>query len=395
MTIRRKFGFEMEVPLLITKKNSSGVLADPKTTTGVELGELNDPGTSELHVDHMAEPSTKAQLNALPISIIENLKNFQEGPPIAEIATKGWDEVALSEAQVRERMNWLAEMVDEWYRDTSRGTVFVPDAIGEFNLAATQTVADAGNPRGNLQATYGVKTSQVPALFAWQAQSQPDDPKSEALTDAVTVAGQIMNDVRLLPGWLPAYNGAVEAQLKGFMALIANYLLVFGQGGIGTTSGLAKNWVGQLFYKTDLGKLLARIVGATPTLVGLLGATKTTDPNSPLFDVLDIIAARTNRANADDVDSKGRLGVTVEDYLYAVLGRFGDPILPKAKNPYSKELGPDQLGTGGDAEVGPVIENRNLDLQFPTTKQQWYRTNEWEDLAVALYHKLRQINGIV
>jgi hypothetical protein len=62
MTIRRKFGFEMEVPLLITKKNSSGVLADPKTTTDVELRELNDPGTSELHVDHMAEPSTKAQL---------------------------------------------------------------------------------------------------------------------------------------------------------------------------------------------------------------------------------------------------------------------------------------------------------------------------------------------
>jgi hypothetical protein len=394
-TIRRKFGFEMEVPLVLTDEDTSGVLIDPKRTVGVEVGELaSDPGTSEIHVDHMAEPTTLAQLNALPLTIGENLKNFTEGPPIVEIATKGWDEAVLGEADVRTRMKWLSELVEEWFDDTSKGTVFVPDAIGDFNLAADQTKSAAGDPRANLQATYGVKTSQVPTLFAWQAQQAPNKSKSRALTNAVTVAGQIMNDVKLLPGWIPAFNGAVEAQLKGFMALLANYLLVFGRGGIGTTSGLAKNWVGQLFYKSDLAKLLNKIVEATPTLAGLLGAKATNDPNSPLFDVLDIIAAKTNRDTGDDVDSKGRLGITVENYLFNILSRRTDLILPEAKNPYSKELGPDQLGTGGGTETGPVMENRNLDLQFPTTKQQWYPTDEWEDLAAALYLKLKQINGI-
>jgi hypothetical protein len=398
--IHRKFGFEIEVPLLITGKDADDDYIDPKYTTGVNLGYISSLHT-ELHVDHMTTPETTAQLNAVRDLLIakrKNLANFQEGASILEYRTDAWDETALSETDVRQRMNNLAKEVGNVYKITKNGRVMTP-CYGKYYLGANQNDVSLGKPMGNIQSTYGVKLSKIPELFTWQAKNDPGHVKSKPLINALGAANNIMSEVKALAGWKPKFNGVIEGQLKGFFALLSNYLIAYTDPALKKTSALGKNQLGQLFYKTDLAELLKQVIAAEPDLEDIFGQEKTIDPSSSLFNVIDIVAKETGITDVFEVM------MTLEDkstqrygnYLYKIFARIKDVLFWDLKNPYSAPLGPDLLGSSTDQELGPVLENRSINLQIPTTAakgKQWYKAGEWENLGVKIYNMVKSINGI-
>ena len=257
--IQRKFGFEVEVPLFLT-------YTDP-AATGTDANKRNDamegsdggvawhPGSPnfDIKVDHNIE------LN--PLAAHEYTNNggmFPSGASIVELVSKPWDEFALTEKQVRARAKEMADWAKAKYKVAKNGQTHI---LGGYYIGSDMPGAiKYQSTLGYIQATYGVKLSSIPEAFHQNTLTNPNipDPKKPTATvhdnllEANRVAAAVMQEIRIADaGWDTNVPAPESNSLQGFIALIANYLLAGKGGGV----GLAKNMIGQFFYKSDMGKM--------------------------------------------------------------------------------------------------------------------------------------------
>jgi hypothetical protein len=103
-TIQRDFGFEVEMPLLFTGETEKGVKVDPAfiPTPAFKYPKKAEADGYEVHVDH------------------------QDKLPIVELASKPWDEYALTEQDVKKEMEKLVRFADDADKMTEGFTKRVP-----------------------------------------------------------------------------------------------------------------------------------------------------------------------------------------------------------------------------------------------------------------------------
>ena len=139
---------------------------------------------------------------------------------------------------------------------------------------------------------------------------------------------------------------------------------------------LAKKLVGMHYYKSDLYDV------ATQLSAEVIDPLR--DADTTLIE--GVIDAICNAVDVDTADTLNGLlgGHNVRSYLYQIFrGHFGvikdagvnkldaagqtfmDPVLASSINPWSKKLGPDQLGPAGNRGLGAVLENRHLEYLNP------------------------------
>lgn len=384
--VQRSFGFEIELPILLTGYTETDNYFDPAVKNE---GTIVTSPNFDIKVDHQRTDFTQFQLNAVedaffartPQGAKQKFSNFREGPSIIELVTKPWDESVLTEAQVGTKMQFLVDLVTDLRANTENFTKMAR-LIGHYYVGAP---LPDGSPApeiyGNVQATYGVQLSRIPELFTWQSQAlQPQDVTSTVLQSAVAAAHRVTATLQSNHN----LSNADLPQLRGFLTLLCNYLIA-GRTNI-PGNALGKNRLGQLFYKTSMANLrneLGTNAGAGKYLDKRGGTIRT------------YLLTESGRTAMEPLLASSPDWHTCGEWLDGVITGSEDVVFKKMKNPDSSELGPDQLGPSGSKEVGPVIENRRLNLQIaPDKPPQNYAPEKWVALAKTIYHKMKEINQI-
>lgn len=379
--IQRDFGFELELPALLTYEGDDNSYYDPYNLGAAPLAQNPE---FDLKADHMQNQLTADQLAKLPFPgdrpEIQSLQNFQHGPSIVELATKPWDERALTEDAVGDKMQTVVDYANQILANTNGLTAMAPvPGLADFYFAAPRPdAAPLAQFEANTQISYGVKIDRIPQLFAWQGANRPQHSTSQALQEAAAAANAAatqLSDQFLLP--------AIELpRLRGLLTLMANYLVAGTKNFAG--GGLGKNRLGQLFYKTSLANLRKQY--------GDIGVGHYITQNDDIIRM--VLLHETNR---DPYDPIGPWcpQLTCETWIEEVLTGTDDKVFTALLNPTSLELGPDMLGTPGAADLGPVVENRKPGLQFlPDSPPNNYRPDRWVGLAKSVYNQMKQINQV-
>lgn len=367
------FGFEMELPVLLTEVTSGGTIKEPDETY------LFDEGDFEVHKDHMKQDAVDSQFKNRFPDTPEGLKQywtFKHGASIVELANKKMDETTLTETQVGDQMQAMADYADDILNNTNNLTSL-------YNLKGNLYVGANGSTRvtemiGNAQVTYGIRLTAVPEAFRWSGESKAStDSWAESLVDANAAANAVIEalSVRL----------TVEdtAALRGLMALMCSYLIA-GRSKLGS-GGLLKRHTGPLFYKTHLNELRKELGDSAGA--GLYISEHDGDIKAKILEKVGRAADDKMFPVFHSLDLK--CGVWIDE----VLSGTGDTVAEEGID--SAKLGPDKLGPTDDKESGPVIENRRPTLILPTDLNgQWYKTSKWAEMGKAVYKKLRKINLI-
>lgn len=482
-TIQRRFGFEIEVPVLLTERtNKLNVVKKIPDTGDPHAPPRDEPHTFDLeydiydepsqlivaehddvkvHVDHSAklngvfyQENLKTDTGYIRQGLLTQLNNLREKvkgrpdeealiaaldakerqpAPIIEFVTAPWDEGSLTEDQVRQKMQTIATLAKTLETMTKQGTERVPLKgimpevsekifVGASPNSARQQISPMA-VTGYIQATYGIKLSKIPELFTETAKAgrQESNEAGQALLDAKRIAGVVWD------GWEERYNEFMDKRgrtpvpatgedeidalfsgiesaedrsnrlarakererprLRGFFTLLCNYL-VAGRTQFNNPSPLLKNQLGQLFYKSGLNSVVD---------------TFDTDTKDFLKDHASAISSELMSQCGREAGSPLVAGSkqTCQGWLETILMGGPDTFFPEAKNPYSEELKPEDLGPSDKQEKGVIIENRGASRgasgkdtggQAAAANKQ-LAPDQWADLAVDIYKMVRQLNG--
>ncbi|NRB39364.1 MAG: DUF4157 domain-containing protein [Pseudomonadales bacterium] len=436
--IQGKFGFEIEVPILLTHKKDTIIPKDggglPYAFTGVPSDAGSRSGNVDIHaaafshinVDHSStlNPLVKAELreygrqqgfdadgNAQKSLDKAAGTLFPHRASIMEVVTEAWDECRLTRPEalqkIRAVINWVAARYAQIDGDNQV-------AMGNYYIGSNATHADMFQPRlGYFHSTYGIKLSQVPKLFE-KTTSEKDSlkqyadrsgdpmerPHANNLLQTFNSIATAQVALSTIKGIWPRTGGSLtskgsknwangtEQTFLGFLTLLSNYLLMFkaNNGGL-----LGKQMVGMHYYKSDLHD----VVNQLPTEILVKLRTTKEIRNQ----VIAAIGGSVGYAPSDKLG--GPMGnIRLKTYLEQLfIGSAGalkqdtagndiyDPLLARTINPYSAKLGPENVGPIWNSKMGVVMENRHLEYLDPNygTKQDDFNT--WSKAEYAQYGK--------
>jgi len=366
---QRRFGFEIELPMLFTKEDDFTVksLADgsdidlqdvpidagtggPKThlvdSTECYLNVDHSRTLNELFRAHLAQYATDHNFgpasNTRASLLAAANRLMPQKTSIVEVVTEAWDESTLSRdqalAKVRSVIDDITALYDGIDGDRKR------EIDNNYFVGSDAPHSDLFQPRlGYFHATYGVKLAQVPALFEQTTQQRrnlaeyakggdpaekPHAQNVELTSRAVTVGRSALKKIkkawprvavthRYRPNTSEVdLSDAAERDFLGFLTLLSNYFLLMGSG-TGGDADLAKQAVGMHYYKSDLydvaNSLPAEVTGP------LRDAANTTVVDH----VVDSICAAVG---VDRFERFGGLlgGYSIRGYLYQILrGHYG------------------------------------------------------------------------
>jgi hypothetical protein len=317
--IQRRFGFEIEIPMLFTckkdftkvpahgypapnpmpKQNLKDVPADPVHKHHRETDLYNIPGVdAHVNVDHNGslDPLYRRELfdvyatnkKHLSVNRKNGLKLFTgklvpSQAPIMEVVTDAWDEHALTPDEARLKFEAVVNWVNDRFDDIDHEH---QAPVGDYYIGSEAQYADHFQPRlGYFHATYGVKLHQVPELFrqttqqkdtlTTYAQTHTDEAKhADNLNRTFSSIAMAQTALAKIKSVWPKTGGGffkqgkfhkkgvlgwtpdTEAAFLGFITLLDNYLIMFQSG---STDNLGKNKVGMHYYKSDLFDLASQL----------------------------------------------------------------------------------------------------------------------------------------
>ncbi|MFP5390589.1 MAG: hypothetical protein ACLGI6_03455 [Gammaproteobacteria bacterium] len=409
--VQARFGFEVELPLLFVEKANvnvpslAGGAALPMNDVPVDAGMLGGatdlvagPGC-HVNADHSktlnklfsADLDQYAVDNALNANGAASLHALEgqlmpHGASIVEVVTDAWDESALTRPQALQHIQDVIDYVNAMY-DSVNGNRQA--ALGGYFIGSDSPQSDAFQPRlGYFHATYGVKLSQVPALFQETTRQKSrlnryvrnNAPQKEhadnvqATFDSIGAAKRAMSTIKdawprtganLVTRGTKGWPAGAEASFLGFLTLLTNYLAMFAAN---NGANLAKQMVGMHYYKSDLYDVAQTLPNE---VIGTLSA------NAPLLaQTIAAIGAETGFGAGAALG--GPMGnITLTQYLEQIFtgnqgiilqrngDDFHDELLAGSINPYSRKLGPDLLGPAAHQAQGVVLENRHLEYLNP------------------------------
>jgi hypothetical protein len=348
--IQRKFGFEIEIPIFTTfhdNRNGQDYWTDAGAGPGgITIGHPAD--IFDIHVDHNIELDQLSQ-HEETTSGLGDL--FPHHASIIEVVTKAWDEQVLTRKNVKDYAKIITDYIKRVKRASTGGKVLLDRGIhGDYWIGSDMPGADAlQSTLGYFQATYGVKVSKVPKLLKATTKPNSRVKDHQFLTGGVAAANRIIG----ILNWRTIPDAEVK-QFKGLLALLCNYLIV---GQDTSRIGLAKNTIGEYFYKSDLVSLMNTLPAS------IKAKTSTRALRRP---IIQTILAETGCGENDPVLSG--IGITCKKWLHSVLKgdtTLPDKLLHSMKNPYSQVLGPEPVGRAGAEQTGVIVENRELQYLDP------------------------------
>ncbi|GAB4204140.1 MAG: hypothetical protein Fur006_59080 [Coleofasciculaceae cyanobacterium] len=401
--VQRKFGFEVELQLALTKKvqESKAIKTgnlfkpviknklvdiykdpldawneDPHMTT--EYPTVADAGDFEIKVDH-----NSAVILALEDDKPYDLNNDTDNTrgAIVELVTKPMDE-NLPVDQVEQKMQKLVNFANAVnYGNNGRkqlntiGTNNAPDSI----YVGMNYKSNYQRKGGQIQATHGIKLEKINTLLTQLASKgkavEQNNPRSEIWSTGAAIAQEYMNK---LPVGFPVATDQEKNELLGLLSLIGNYLVA---QKIPTGLGWGKNKLSGLFYKSKLSDVAN----------GLSSDTIRTWLDNESATIADDLVVKA--------DVKGLLiteSLTCEEWIEQVLKGQDDEVYEENKNPYAKKpLGPELVGPNTSPGQGAVIENRVLSfvLQQEVGTGKGTPVDKWISVAKAFHALTTQINA--
>ncbi|MEA5627800.1 DUF4157 domain-containing protein [Nostoc sp. UHCC 0251] len=364
--IQRKFGFEIEIPIFLTYEDTynpplGGASRQYWTdaSSGPGGGNFASPSNIfDLHVDHNMELDKLAQYEEQQSGLAPL---FPSHASIIEVVTKAWDEQTLTRSDMKLKASAIVNYIKRLKTESNTGKVQLDNgAYGNYWIGSDMPGAgQLQSTLGYFQSTYGIKISQIPKLFEQTTKKNSNVNDHKFLKAGVAAADQVIRALN----WQPNVATDSEiAQLQGYLTLICNYLIV---GKDNSRIGLAKNTIGEYFYKSDLGKLRDTL----PSTV-----KSETAKEFVRADIIFEILKATERELTQDVLSG--TGIKCGDWLDTLLqGNLAgsDDLLNAMKNQYSQELGPENIGRTGSKETGVVVENRELQYLDPNYRKRQAR----------------------
>jgi hypothetical protein len=414
--------------MLLTYTDPAATGTDANQRNDAQVGSGGDVAWSPAGVDFDVKVDHNIELN--PLAAHEYTTNggyFPAGASIVELVSEPMNELVLTEKQVRARAKQMSNWAKQKHKDIKKGQYEI--VTGYYLGSDHPDAMSYQTTNGYLQATYGIKMSSVPELFRQTAQTNPNVPNPKKPTETVhdnllkanTVAAEVMRQIREADTEWDTHVPAPEsASLQGWLALAANYLIAgAGDGGV----SLAKNMIGQYFYKSDMGKLMGALPKPVKDRLGVRA-------NGSMQALYTGLTDETGRDEGEEVLPD--MGLSVYDWLNDLIFNRGDDLLNNMKNQYSRELGPDYLGTGTNIESSVVMENRELqflDPKYESKKKkfdkEWksyqkknakskthtdkaklqkalatmtdpkkYPMDKWEDMFVRVYRMVRALNSM-
>jgi hypothetical protein len=310
-----------------------------------------------------------------------------------EIATGVMDETVMSEAEVRQNVQAIADWAKQLHYAVIGGAQLIENCADHAVVPRTNYVGpapglendDTLKPDAYIQETYGLRLDKVVDEFRRRT-TLPDMPESlqNKTTDwylpmkaacfsepsgAISQALALCGDL----GTSPA-----AAELRGLFALIRYYAAMLSNKPLNTfQSSLGKNALGVFYYKTQLS-----------TVRNYLG-----QKYEQVDRFLDVEANRQGLCNHLIPNA------TWHPWGLSVLAGVSDSIFLSSMNPYSEELLAPVLGPEGNQSVGVVVENRQFRVTYPElglyglNTKSMYSPESWADIAVRLYRRLHQLHG--
>ncbi|UII32605.1 DUF4157 domain-containing protein [Fulvivirga ulvae] len=385
--VQGKFGFELELTIAVEAKQGSKY-QDPKLANGnIHLGETENMA---LHVDHQ---ESKAVIGD---GVVDNSMYDTGGAPIIEVVTKPLDEFGDN---IDSEIGTLATDLNNLQSGlmAARGQ---RKPLKDIMPQAKDKLVVGGKKKGRqntnsyTHATYGVKLSQVPQVFTNHAEEmlrQRGDNSQAAeragnLTKAVAAATEvsdwIFNEYKDktsgLFRWKKLNIWDIHTQedmdnIKGVLTLLANYMITYTR----VKGKLMKNHVGVFFYKSNLSKLISGLSEKQRNLL-----------NKKNDGIAKKLIEKCVEQRKDTLDSN----VDWKGWVKEVIKGKNDRILNKAKNGYSPELGPDDLGPGSNKEKGVVMENRYI-AELLQGYGKKIPPNNWRDMIMSVKDYLKNYNG--
>jgi hypothetical protein len=368
--IQRRFGFEIELPMLFTHKANIAVpslagggniaMNDVPMDAGMggrhtNLVDMTGASHCYLNVDHSrtlnklyeAELDQYATDNGLNQNEQDSLQAIRgrlipSGASIVEVVTTAWDESTLSRTQALARVRGVVNAVNQLYNNIDNDTQAAVGApLDAYYIGSDSPNSSLFQPRlGYFHATYGIKLAQVPYLFDQTTQQknrmaryaernlpEKEHAKNVELTKrSVAVAKTAMTAIKRLWPTVPVtrkflpdttkidLSSAAEKDFLGFLTLLCNYFMLMNEH---TGRGdLAKKLVGMHYYKSDLYDVASQL----PTqVINPLRAVNTTLVNQVINAICTAVGI-----NKTDKLNDGLSGYTVNQYLYQIFrGHFG------------------------------------------------------------------------
>ncbi|MBN9391523.1 MAG: hypothetical protein J0I20_26055 [Chloroflexi bacterium] len=346
--IQRRIGFEIETGIPVIRKEHLVNNFEPMSNNALES---KVPG-GKLMVDHLpGHPATAEE-------------NFNEWN-IIEFVTDPLNDKMKNAAFRATIQPWLQNLVDiRNHAQAGFGHFELAPHVGPPLSNRTFLGIRPGGPgsggynhwnRVAPQATMGVKLSNVGAIFNEAKAGGFEghvrhDRVSEGAHEAEPAATAILNQITTqFPPGVGKSTG--KDNLKGLLTLICNYLLtgeaLRGKGGYLKNQSL-------FMYKSKLSSVRNDIISqAYPEkILGRYGPRRIT--------VRNLIMAQTNRAAGEDVMDGAEYPegtpVDVQDWLDEVLDGTDDKMFMAMKNPWSNELGPENVSK----KKGAIMEMRDI-----------------------------------
>lgn len=429
--MQRKFGFEVELNLALgwSADKSAKQAKDQYSAPDDHVTKFPVAATGDgfdVHVDH----GSKVQ-GIVPhsLSIVELVTN----PPI--------DESATEQSDVEERVQQMLYFVESASAHTAdlSGRAALTDIAGVQALAVQDGHLFVGGAEkggqqlatGYVQSTYVVKTEKLPQLFGhFKDPAENFHPLFRLAAKKAEAYGQkaakLIQDAELIDlGWeeKDQQDGFVSkwgveaadreeaervteaglAPLMGLVSLLVNYLRI-GKGiDKDPQSNLLKHHLGTLFYKSRLSSVRKSFTGASKFYLDdgtardriaqwiIDAGARTADAMNP---VINVLAGSPK----------------VAEWVYDVLLGTEDTLFDAAKNAYSEEIAPYDVGKANEQTTGVAVESRRVPPSAGYTYQgdapdltQWKApiedqlhrpTGDWKAIAVRLWNFLRQINDV-
>ncbi|MCG8421107.1 MAG: DUF4157 domain-containing protein, partial [Proteobacteria bacterium] len=419
--VQAKFGFEAELAVALGwasedntrlpknrySKPDDKVTSFPKAATGIGF---------DIHIDHNS--SVKDIVND-STSIVELVTR----PPI--------DESTTTEQDVRARMKQMQDFVrsanDRTLGLSHRSKLSDLTNVGALNVprghlfVGGEKKGDQQLDAGYLQETFAVKFEKAPQVMQdFSDRSRAFDPLVRAnlasAAEHTSSPFEIIETIKLPEKFEWLEHGKLKTPwgdemnereshalihadmmpLMGLLGLMLNYLSLGKFVPKHTTNRLLKNHLGTLFVKSRLSSVRNRLTGASQWC--------TEDKSSRMY-LAAWLLTTAKRNPGEPVVAVFGDSVTVDAWVLAVLEGSGDPLFDQAKNRYSDEIKPYDVGNAGGSP-GVPIENRNVapkgGYTYPNPQALWpveSRTHrpveDWGDIAVNLWNYLRQVNDIV
>lgn len=402
--IQGKFGFEIELGVALSGATGTNVNLAWDRYVSPEPHMKSQPKVAEgdgfrVHVDHK--------------SAYGGLVNDSGAAPIVELVTDPMDEWVDDEPSVIAKMTKVVECAES-LRDSTAGFagrallsnirhVTTLNAKSGSNFFVGSDAPEKGKQnidKAYLHATQGAKLESIPTLFKFMTRQEESGSDVQFLSDAVQKSNEI---VLSLGTWamktlaVPVSQQMVRKlelkPLRGYVAMVLNYLYAFRNFDFSKGQGLWKNQSGQFFYKTDLGVLRNALVGLPKDILDrpdgrervkalLLEKTGLTasDHTSTNLDASSAIDLATSKA-------------FLVGWVNRILNGQSDILLEAMINQWSTPLGPEPLGEAGHQHTGAVMENRWVHQGVGSRYTKNKTPAQWIEIATYTRNYLRDVNA--